>query len=80
VSSTWPGVQSSLKSKALDPWRSLVKIVIRANVGAAALLACSSALACGAVGYRAGGLHLAAVLLSIAVIGMAAAHKAGSAG
>ncbi|WP_433229207.1 hypothetical protein [Actinomadura formosensis] len=57
-----------------------MKIVIRANVGAAALLACSSAVACGAVGYRVGGLQLAAVLLFIAVIGMAAAHKAGSTG
>ncbi|MFA1549910.1 hypothetical protein [Actinomadura chokoriensis] len=55
-----------------------MKIVIRANVEAAALLACSSVLACVAVGYRAGGLHLAAVLLPIVVIGVAAAHKAGS--
>lgn len=57
-----------------------MKIVIRANVGAAALLACSSALACGGVGYRVGGFQLAVVLLSIAVIGLAAAHRAGSEG
>lgn len=57
-----------------------MKIVIQADVDIHALLACSSTLASGGIGYQQGGAYLAGALLALAMIGVAAAYKAGSEG